>query len=235
MTSVRLNCPGHPLMHWNHALYAMGGPQYSCCSPRCRRTSRETATAASSPAMTSLDATWRDVSADAARADRRAIAPRGRLGVMVLYVVRHGRAEEPRGRLADEDRALTERGRREVRAVLGRTGAAPTRILTSPLRRARETADIAAEVLRCPEPPVPMRALGPDSSAERIWGELAGHADTAEVMVVGHQPLLGVLYAFLLGSPGLSVSVQPGSVGCIELARLTGPPSGELCWLLPPG
>src|SRR5262245_10012986 len=60
-----------------------------------------------------------------ARAPRARRDERRRLGVMVLYVVRHGRAEEPRGGLADEDRALTERGRREVRAVLARTGAAP--------------------------------------------------------------------------------------------------------------
>jgi len=152
---------------------------------------------------------------------------------MVLYVVRHGRAEEPRAGLRDEDRALTERGRREVRATLGRAGAAPARILTSPLRRARETAEIAAEMLRCPEPPVLTGALTPESSPERIWGELADHADTPEIMVVGHQPLLGAVYAFLLGAPALSVSVGPGSVGCIELARLSGPPSGELCWLLP--
>jgi len=154
---------------------------------------------------------------------------------MVLYVVRHGRAEEPRAGLADEDRALTERGRREVRATLGRTGAAPVRILTSPLRRARETAEIAVEVLRCPEPLVLTRALAPESSPERIWRDLSDHADSPEVMVIGHQPLLGAVYAFLLGSPALAVSVDPGSVGCIELDGLSGPPSGELCWLLPPG
>ncbi len=154
---------------------------------------------------------------------------------MVLYVVRHGRAEEPRAGLADEDRALTERGRREVRATLGRTGAAPVRILTSPLRRARETAEIAVEVLQCPEPLVLTRALAPESSPERIWRDLSDHADSPEVMVIGHQPLLGAVYAFLLGSPALAVSVDPGSVGCIELDGLNGPPTGELCWLLPPG
>jgi len=154
---------------------------------------------------------------------------------MVLYIVRHGRAEEPRAGLADEDRALTERGRREVRATLGRAGAAPVRILTSPLRRARETAEIAVEVLRCSEPLVLTRALAPESSPERIWRELSDHADSPEVMMIGHQPLLGAIYAFLLGSPALAVSVDPGSVGCIELDGLSGPPRGELCWLLPPG
>ena len=154
---------------------------------------------------------------------------------MVLYIVRHGRAEDPRAGLADEDRALTERGRREVRATLGRAGAAPVRILTSPLRRARETAEIAVEVLRCSEPLVLTRALAPESSPERIWRELSDHADSPEVMVIGHQPLLGAIYAFLLGSPAVAVSVDPGSVGCIELDGLSGPPRAELCWLLPPG
>lgn len=154
---------------------------------------------------------------------------------MVVYLVRHGRAEEARAGLRDEDRALTERGRREWRETLARTRhVAPLRILTSPLRRARETSDIAVEVVGCPEAPIPTRALVPDSTPERVWVDLAGHGDTAELMLVGHQPLLGAVYAFLLGSPTLAVAVEPGSIGCVELTHLTGPPRGELCWLLSP-
>ena len=155
---------------------------------------------------------------------------------MLVYLVRHGRAEEARPGLRDEDRALTERGRREWRETLARTRhVAPLRILTSPLRRARETSAIAVEVVGCPEAPIPTPALVPDSTPERIWANLAGYDDAAELMLVGHQPLLGTVYAFLLGSPALAVSVEPGSIGCIDLKRLTGPPRGELCWLVSPG
>jgi phosphohistidine phosphatase len=154
---------------------------------------------------------------------------------MVLYLVRHGRAEEARTGLRDEARALTDRGRRELRETLDRTrGVAPSRILTSPLRRARETADIVVDVFGCPEAPVPTRALVPDSTPEGVWAALADHGDVAELMLVGHQPLLGAVYAFLLGSPTLAVAVEPGSIGCIDLERLTGPPRAELCWLVSP-
>ena len=155
---------------------------------------------------------------------------------MVLYLVRHGRAEDARAGARDEDRSLTDRGRREVRDAMDRArSAAPARILTSPLLRARQTAAIAAEVLRCPEPPRPTAALTPDSSPERVWAELASHRAVAELMLVAHQPLLGSLYAFLLGAPALAVDVEPGSIGCIELDRVGGPPCAALRWLLPPG
>ena len=154
---------------------------------------------------------------------------------MLVYLVRHGRAEDARADIRDEDRALTERGRRELRETLARArNGSPTRILTSPLRRARETAQIMAEGTACSQAPVAAPALVPDSTPERLWVDLAEHGDTAELMLVGHQPLLGAVYAFLLGSPTLGVAVEPGSIGCIDLDRLTGPPRGELCWLISP-
>ena len=155
---------------------------------------------------------------------------------MLVYLVRHGRAEEAHAGLRDEDRALTERGRRELRETLARTRhVAPLRILTSPLRRARETSEIAVEMVGCPEAPIATPALVPDSTPEHVWADLAEHGDAGELMLVGHQPLLGAVYAFLLGSPTLAIAVEPGSIGCINLERLTGPPHGELCWLVAPG
>ena len=154
---------------------------------------------------------------------------------MRVYLVRHGRAEESRSGLRDEDRALTERGRRELRETWARTrNVSPARILASPLRRARETALLLAEATGCPETPVAAPTLVPDSTPERVWAGLADHGDTAELMLVGHQPLLGAVYAFLLGAPTLAIAVEPGSIGCLDLDRLTGPPRGELCWLVSP-
>ena len=154
---------------------------------------------------------------------------------MLVYLVRHGRAEESRAGLRDEDRALTERGRRELRETFTRTrNVSPARILASPLRRARETAQILAEVTGCAEPPIAAAALVPDSTPERVWAALADHGDAAELMLIGHQPLLGAVYAFLLGAPTLGVAVEPGSIGCVDLDRLTGPPRGELSWLISP-
>ena len=63
---------------------------------------------------------------------------------MEIYVLRHGDA--------DAERALTETGRQKLRRVLQRAKSAdsqPSLILTSPYRRARETAQIAGEVLGC--------------------------------------------------------------------------------------
>ena len=69
---------------------------------------------------------------------------------MEIYILRHGEAEVRESGRADGDRKLTAAGKRDLKAVLKvarKLGVAPQVILTSPLRRAQETAKIAAEVL----------------------------------------------------------------------------------------
>jgi phosphohistidine phosphatase len=69
--------------------------------------------------------------------------------VMEIYLLRHGDAEESL-RIPDEERSLTPEGRRKVGDVLLRAraaGSAPSLILSSPLRRAVETAELAAGIL----------------------------------------------------------------------------------------
>ncbi|MGH2469546.1 MAG: SixA phosphatase family protein, partial [Chloroflexota bacterium] len=69
---------------------------------------------------------------------------------MKLYVMRHGPAEAQRDGLADADRALTAEGRAETVGVargLARLGARPAVILSSPLVRARQTAEVIAQQL----------------------------------------------------------------------------------------
>ena len=70
---------------------------------------------------------------------------------MEIYILRHGIAEEAHGGMRDADRALTPEGAKKLQHVLRRARAIdvqPPVILTSPYRRARETAQVAAEALR---------------------------------------------------------------------------------------
>src|SRR5580693_3941727 len=99
---------------------------------------------------------------------------------MELYLLRHAIAEDhtPSGR--DADRALTDDGRKKLRKVLERARKAsvtPTLILSSPLKRAFETAEIAARELGYSSEISITDALTPSSSPQRVWAEIRAHRD----------------------------------------------------------
>src|SRR5947208_17068753 len=85
-----------------------------------------------------------------------------------LYLVRHGEADWPGWDQPDDERPLTKRGRSEVKKVakfLRRMGAEPLLIFTSPLPRAKQTAQILAEQL-CLE--LGVEEIGRASCRERV-------------------------------------------------------------------
>ena len=157
---------------------------------------------------------------------------------MELYLLRHGIAEDAAPGMRDADRALTSKGRRKLQVVLEHArdaGVAPALVLSSPLRRARETAEMAVEILGCPEPIVEIEALVPESNPERVWAEIRVHRDAPSILLAGHEPLFSALYAFLLNSPGLAVDVKKGSLGRIDVDPSSPRPRGVLRWLVTPG
>jgi len=85
---------------------------------------------------------------------------------MELYFLRHGIAEETSSTGRDSDRRLTDEGRRKLRQTLQRVadaGVSPDLLLTSPYVRARQTAEIAKEILGYKEDLVVSDALRSDS------------------------------------------------------------------------
>jgi phosphohistidine phosphatase len=158
---------------------------------------------------------------------------------MKLYVMRHGPAEDQSDSGLDGDRALTASGRERVRAVaklLVDLGEAPLAVITSPLVRAVQTAEIVAVVTQ----------LGQGHGSVEVRREMSPSGDTSSLvdallaegrkraMVVGHEPDLGELVTALLGKNsfrrafekamvvGLHVSVASGVAGAIEPAAPAG-------------
>jgi len=156
---------------------------------------------------------------------------------MEIYILRHGNAAEPHAGMKDADRPLTPEGAVKLRPVMARAramGVEPAVILTSPYRRARETAQVAAGALRCNGNLVDCRALIPDSSPEAVWEEIRVHKKERQLMLVGHEPLLSSVYAYLLGSGSVQIDVKKGSLGRVDVDRFTGAPRGILRWLIYP-
>lgn len=153
---------------------------------------------------------------------------------MRVYIVRHGEAEHQAA--TDADRALTERGTSQVRALwthLHDSQPEPARIVSSSLRRARETARIVAGTWQ-DRPPVEVQdLLRPEAPVEQTLDWLAREPDLDGWVLVSHMPLVALLTGRLVEGPGSRYPFAVGSVACLELeaACVAG---GRLLWLEAP-
>lgn len=156
---------------------------------------------------------------------------------MDVFLLRHGIAENPRPGRADAERELTPEGRKKTREVMKLAQAAgvqPDYILTSPYARARQTAEIAADVLKYGGEMLETPALTPDSRPELVWDEVRLHPDAGQLLLVGHEPLFSHLSSYLLDAPSLRVDFKKGALMRIEVEQLGTRPRGVLRWFLAP-
>src|SRR4051812_41905584 len=119
---------------------------------------------------------------------------------MRFYLIRHGTAEPGAEGLPDESRALTERGwKRTRRAMRGLARIAKLdHVLTSPLVRARETAEVVTEAFELPDAEVAPE-LAPGGDLDALFARLAAGDPQRQVALVGHMPGLAVLASVLAG------------------------------------
>ncbi len=154
---------------------------------------------------------------------------------MQLYLLRHGIAEENAASGSDADRELTAEGRRKLRQVLAAAADArvePTLILSSPLKRAVQTAEIAQEVLKYKKEVLRTKALVPAASVEQVWDEVRVHGDEPGLMLVGHNPLFSALAGYLLGSKDIQIDFKKGALLRVDLESFGARPKGVLRWHL---
>jgi len=152
---------------------------------------------------------------------------------MQLYFLRHGLADWPDWDSArDGERPLTDEGIEKMKAeakAIQRLGVQLDAILSSPLVRARQTAEAVAR--RLDMDVIEDAALAPGFDAERLRGILRRHARAGALMLVGHEPDFGRSVAHLIG--GGRVAMKKGGLARVDLESLE-PPSGTLVWLLAP-
>jgi phosphohistidine phosphatase len=146
---------------------------------------------------------------------------------MRLYFLRHGAADWPDWKKPDDERPLTKPGRRELHQVgefLARLKVKPDLILTSPLPRAAETAEIAAEYLQA------------RVHEERLLAPGFGHSDVKRLlrkfpqqvlMLVGHEPDFS---SAIEGLTGGAVKLSKAGVALVDMDS----GKGRLRWLFPP-
>jgi len=157
-----------------------------------------------------------------------------------LYIMRHGLAvmRAVNTVMDDAKRPLTPEGKqkmREIAAGLGRAGLELDWIVSSPLVRAVETAEIVGEALASHPPLDHCDALRPGGDKEELLIFLAKRPNRRRVLVVGHEPDLGELAARLIGA-GRNANMPFKKGGCCLITFNEFPPKspGRLMWWLPP-
>jgi phosphohistidine phosphatase len=157
---------------------------------------------------------------------------------MQIYLLRHGLADDAKSGQPDSERPLTGEGREKLRRVLKRARSAdldPSSILSSPYRRAMETAGVAAEVLGYTGEIVRTRALVPEASPFDAWEEIRSRKSERAILLASHEPLMSAMVAFLLDSPALHVDMKKGALVRIDCERFGPKAAGALKWMLTPG
>jgi phosphohistidine phosphatase len=156
---------------------------------------------------------------------------------MEVYILRHAIAEDRSASLRDPDRALTDEGRKKLRAVLERAraaGVAPSLILTSPYVRAVQTAEMAAEAFGYRGSIVRIDALIPGARPEAAWREIRARRGEKSILLAGHEPSLSALAGYLLGTPELAIDFKKGALLRLDLDASSREPRGALDWLIVP-
>lgn len=161
---------------------------------------------------------------------------------MNLYLMRHAIAvarNEP-GVDTDGERPLSAKGIKRMRKAargLKRLEVAFDALLTSPLLRARQTADIVAEATGLSDQVEEISGLAPESSVDTLILGLARFRGREHLLLVGHEPLLSQTASFLLTgkkNQELGIELKKGGLCRIEVDGLPPDKPGKLHWLLAP-
>ncbi len=156
---------------------------------------------------------------------------------MQIYLLRHGIAEAGKPGAPDSERVLVPEGRKKLREVLKAArsaGVSPSLIVSSPYKRAVETAEIAAIALGYQAEIAQSAALVPDSMPHKVWAEIRTLQDQESILLAGHEPLFGLLFAYLLDAPSLLVDFKKGGLARIDIETFASQPRGVLRWFIIP-
>jgi len=160
---------------------------------------------------------------------------------MNLYLLRHGIAVEhgAPGHGQDADRPLTDKGERKLWRITEAMRVMELSfdlILASPYLRARRTAEIVAEAFKAKKKLELCNALAADGDMLELIHFLNHLSPRPEhVLVVGHEPYLGVLATLLItGDSGSAVEFKKGGLCKLMIQRLRPGRCATLEWLLTP-
>ena len=153
---------------------------------------------------------------------------------MKVYLLRHGLADRDQWNGSDAERPLTSEGRKSMeREAKGmeELGVCPDRIVTSPKKRAKETAQIVAARLDMTDELVEDARLANGFNLERLAAILGTHADAKAVLLVGHEPSMSATLGRAIGAA--SIELKKAALAGFDIDDPNAP-KGTLVCLIPP-
>jgi len=158
---------------------------------------------------------------------------------MEIVILRHGEAGKrlpPSDR--DSERQLTVAGKQEVVEVahsMNDIGLEFDVIATSPLKRARQTAETVAKILGTKKALEVWDELKPEGDRKALYRRLSRLARDASVLIVGHEPYLtAVIGELITGGRQASIVLKKAGFARLEVSIFSPVPKAELKWLLTP-
>ena len=158
---------------------------------------------------------------------------------MDLYIIRHAEAQPlgENGIQNDEERPLTAAGKAQcgpLAAALQRQSVRLERVVTSPLLRARQTAEGLLKHLASPEPELhTCDFLAPGGKRRKLTRFLC-NLNAQSVAIVGHLPDLGLYAGWLIGAKNAQIELAKAGVACIHFDDEPDKGAGVLNWLVTP-
>ena len=159
------------------------------------------------------------------------------MATLELYLIRHGVAAERGPDYPDDSkRPLTGSGisklKKEAKA-LAELEVDFDLIISSPLTRTKQTAEVFAQILPSRPSITYSDALAPAGTPAAVFQELAKHMKKARIALVGHEPNIGELAARLIGSR-TAIEFKKGAICQIDFEVFPPKGSGIMRWFIPP-
>lgn len=157
---------------------------------------------------------------------------------MLLALMRHGAYNDSVTTLQDTDRTLTEQGKKDtifVGGMMFEKGLHPNKIISSSLIRARQTADIMAEMLSYTDTIEVTDDILPSATMQEMYETVLRYAAVEQLLMVGHMPSMGALaHALISNTERVSTAMEKSeAIGIglrLEAERLRGP----MLWRISP-
>jgi phosphohistidine phosphatase len=158
---------------------------------------------------------------------------------MELFVLRHGEAGKRLPvRTRDTERSLTAEGKDEVDEVaraMSRLKIKPDQIISSPLKRSRETAAMVARALKKRDKVEIWDELKPEGSRQALYNRLSAFKVESSAVIVGHEPYLTQMINEVMSHQGApKIVLKKGGLARLSIRSFNPKVEGELRWLLTP-
>lgn len=157
--------------------------------------------------------------------------------MLKLYVIRHGIAGKSLdNELQDEARSLTKKGRDKIKEIakgMKELAVEFDLVITSPLLRAKESAEIINDYCGSDHPLIVSDLLRPGSSYEELIKFLNSLKDNENIAIIGHEPFLSGFSSYCLSkSKNPFLTIKKGGALILEMEGAIKPGQCKLSWLM---